>query len=168
MTESKLRLRRCCFTGHRPEKLHETEEIIKAALERSIKAAITDGFSVFISGVARGVDIWAAEIVLRLRAEGLPIRLNCASPYRGFEKRWSTAWQERYLRVMNSADLVRFICPAYSRDCFQKRNEWMVNHAARVIAVYHGGRGGTKNTIDYAQKNGVAVEVIGNLGGIQA
>ena len=42
-------------------------------------------------------------------------------------------------------------------SCFQIRNEWMVNHAARVIAVFNGEKSGTKNTIDYAVKVGVPV-----------
>jgi uncharacterized phage-like protein YoqJ len=58
---------------------------------------------------------------------------------------------------MKQADLVRFICPSYSRDCFQRRNEWMVDHAARVIAVYNGESGGTRNTVAYAKRNGVPV-----------
>ena len=41
-----------------------------AALEEKIREAIDDGFVTFISGMAWGVDIWAAEIVLRLKAEG--------------------------------------------------------------------------------------------------
>ena len=58
---------------------------------------------------------------------------------------------------MSNADLVRYISNRYSRDCFQKRNEWMVNHSARVIAVYNGQSSGTKNTIDYAHRQGVPV-----------
>ena len=107
--------------------------------------------------MARGVDLWAAEKVLALRDEGAAIRLICASPYRGFENRWSQEWQERYQSVMERADMVRFICAAYSRDCFRRRNEWMVDHSARVIAVYNGGAGGTRNTVEYAQRHGVPV-----------
>lgn len=109
--------------------------------------------------MARGVDLWAAEIVLALRDEGAAIRLICASPYKGFEERWNREWQERYGKVIERADLVRFICPGYSRDCFQRRNEWMVNHSARVIAVYNGGPGGTRNTVEYAKRCGVAVVI---------
>ena len=84
-SEKELRLHRCCFTGHRPEKLDQPERVIVAALEREIRAAVDDGFVTFISGMARGVDIWAAEIVLRLKADGLPIHLICASPYQGLD-----------------------------------------------------------------------------------
>lgn len=159
MTEQELRKHRACFTGHRLEKLTQPEAVIIAGLEREIRNAIADGFVTFISGMARGVDIWAAEIVLRLRSEGQPIRLICASPFRGFESSWSADWQRRYNFVMEQADLVRYICPNYSRACFQIRNEWMVDHSARVIAVFNGERGGTKNTIDYARKNGTMVYV---------
>ena len=52
---------------------------------------------------------------------------------------------------------MRNVCEGYSRACFQIRNEWMVNHSSRVIAVFNGEMGGTKNTIDYASKIGVPV-----------
>ena len=157
MIEQELRQHRCCFTGHRPEKLGVSEAVVVAGLKKEIRTAIADGFQTFISGMARGVDLWAADIVLSLRDEGAAIRLICASPYQGFEVRWSREWQERYRQVMERADLVRFICQEYSRDCFQRRNEWMVDHSARVIAAYNGQPGGTRNTIRYAQIKGIPV-----------
>ena len=107
--------------------------------------------------MARGVDIWAAEIVLRLRDDGLPIHLICASPFEGFERSWEQSWKQRYADVMRKADLVKYICKNYSRACFQIRNEWMVDRSARVIAVFNGSLGGTKNTIRYAHDNHVEV-----------
>ena len=160
MTESEKRLHRVCFTGHRPEKLTQSPDYVKAELEKEILIAIEDGFNVFVTGMARGVDIWAAEIVLQLRDSGMPIRLICASPYDGFETSWSLEWQKKYAAIMAKADLIRFICDGYSHACFQIRNEWMVNHSARVIAVFNGEKSGTKNTIDYAQKTGVPIRII--------
>lgn len=155
-TEAEKRIHRACFTGHRPEKLQQTEKEICKGLEQEIRKAIDSGIYVFITGMARGVDIWAAEIVLRLRNEGQNVKLICAGPYEGFERGWSHDWQQRYNAVLRSADLVRFICPGYSRACFQIRNEWMVDHSALVIAVFNGQPSGTKNTIDYAKRKGVA------------
>ena len=136
------------------------ESVVISGLEREIRKAIDDGFTVFISGMARGVDIWAAEIVLHLRDEGFPIYLIAASPYRGFENMWSSEWKSRYAAVMANADIARFISPCYDRGCFQRRNEWMVDHSARVIAVFNGEKGGTKNTIDYADLHGIPVVTI--------
>ena len=157
MTEQEKRQHRCCFTGHRPEKLSWPQNDVIAWLEAEILKAIDDGFVTFISGMARGVDIWAAEIVLWLRDEGKPIHLICASPFEGFERSWSEDWKRRYAEVMRRADVVKFVCKGYSRDCFQIRNEWMVDRSARVIAVYNGEPGGTRNTISYATKMGKRV-----------
>ena len=157
MTEQEKRKKRCCFTGHRSEKLNRPEGEIISWLEAEIRKAIDDGFVTFISGMARGVDIWAAEIVLRLRDEGLPIQLICASPFEGFERSWDDNWKRRYADVMRKADLVKYICKSYNRACFQIRNEWMVDRSARVIAVFNGQAGGTKNTIRYAQSKGIEV-----------
>ena len=107
-TEAEKRMHRCCFTGHRPEKLQAPEGVVTAALEKEIRQAIADGFNVFITGMARGVDIWAAEIVLRLRDAGEAVRLICACPYQGFERGWKQSWQERYQAILSAADLVRF------------------------------------------------------------
>ena len=58
---------RVCFTGHRPEKLNISERKVKELLKTAIIDAINDGYITFISGMARGIDIWSAEIVLELK-----------------------------------------------------------------------------------------------------
>lgn len=156
-SEQELRLHRCCFTGHRPEKLHLSEQEVKSKLETEIRQAITDGYTTFISGMARGVDIWAAQIVLRLRANNPAIHLIAAVPYKGFESRWAKKWQDEYNFILEYADLVRYICKDYSMASFQIRNEWMVDRSSRVIAVYNGESGGTKNTIDYAKHHKIDI-----------
>lgn len=157
-SESEMRKHRCCFTGHRPDKLTVSEQAVICALEHEIRLAIRDGYNVYLSGMAMGTDIWAAEIIIKLRnKEGLPLKLIAASPFEGFEKRWPMEWQRRYRAVMDEADLIRFISPSYHRDCFQIRNMWMVRHSSRVIAVFNGEKGGTKNTIDYANRHGIPV-----------
>lgn len=159
-TEAEMRQHRCCFTGHRPNKLRRAEGEIIAELEEEIRTAIRCGFSVFISGMAQGIDIWAAQIVLKIRNEGCPVRLICASPFEGVEHGWQKSWQVQYNDILRQADLVRYISKEYSRFCFQWRNQWMVDHSARMIAVFTGEQGGTKNTIVYANKVGVPVRII--------
>lgn len=155
--EFQKRTHKICFTGHRPEKLVRTEEDIKKDLEIQIRRAIADDLNIFITGMARGTDIWAAQIVLKLREQGIPVKLICACPYDGFEKGWRSEWQKQYRDILEAADFVKYICENYNRSCFQIRNEWMVNHSDRVVAVFNGQKSGTKNTIDYAKKIGVPV-----------
>lgn len=160
MTETEKRTHRVCFTGHRPEKLTRSEKDIKKDLNMQIGQAISDGFNVFITGMARGVDIWAAQIVLEYRKKDRNIKLICACPYEGFETGWSHRWQKQYTDILTKADLVKYVCGEYSPSCFQIRNEWMVNHSARVIAVYDGTPGGTRNTITYSHKIGVPTVIV--------
>ena len=62
--------------------------------------------------------------------------------------------------MLDNADLVRVITSGYHAGVYQIRNEWMVNHSARVIAVFNGQPSGTKNTIDYAKNQGIPVRII--------
>ena len=157
MTESEKRMHRCCFTGHRPQKLRRTEKEIKADLESAIQQAITDGYTTFITGMAYGVDIWAGQIVVRLRKHNPALHLIAAVPFRGFDDRWATDWKQAYQELLEQADLVKYICPGYNAGAYQRRNEWMVDHSSRVIAVFSGEPSGTKNTIEYANRQAVHI-----------
>ena len=160
MEETELRKHRCCFTGHRPEKLRIGEKRLAQMLEKEIRKAAAGGFTTFITGMARGTDLVAAEIVLRLRERDGRLKLICALPHPGFGLRWSGGWTERFRYVLDQANLVRTICPCFSYDAYQIRNEWMVDHSGLVIAVFSGERGGTKNTLDYARRKGAACIII--------
>ena len=127
---------------------------------RCIECSIKDGFTTFICGMARGVDIVAAEIILKMKKGNSNLRLICALPHPDFEKRWSKDWQQRYNAILSQADYIKTVCDAFSYGAYQRRNEWMVNHSDRVIAVYSGEAGGTRNTIDYAKKQGVSLVMI--------
>ena len=149
---SDKRQHRCCFTGHRPNKLDYSENEIKPLLKTAIDNAISDGYVTFITGMAEGVDIWAAEIVLEKKKENKDLHLICAIPNPGFEKRRSQYEKERYEYIIKNADYVTTISDNYYRACYQKRNIWMVDHSSLVIAVFNGTASGTKNTVDYAKK----------------
>lgn len=157
MTELEKRLRRVCFTGHRPEKLDISEKEAKNRLRLAIQKAIDDGYTTFISGMARGIDMWAAEIVIEERKKNDEIKLICASPYEGFEKSWSFVEKHRYKTVLKRADYIKYVCEHYSRQCFQIRNVWMVDHSAKVIAAYNGASGGTRNTVRYALSKNIEI-----------
>ena len=99
--------------------------------------------------------MWAAEIVISQRKEHNDIKLVASVPFENFEQRWSRKNKEMYNRILNQADKVEYICPKFSYAAFQIRNEWMVNHSFKVVAVWNGTKGGTKNTVEYAKKCGV-------------
>ncbi len=155
-----LRQHRCCFTGHRPEKCSRDAEEIRAELGQEIDLAIENGFTTFITGMARGTDLWAGQIVMERKRQDAHLHLICAIPYPGFEKKWSEQWRSLYQRVLDASDYTKYFFQKFSYASFQVRNEWMVDHAARVIAVYNGTSGGTRNTIEYARAQGVPLRFI--------
>ena len=130
MSEQELRCHRCCFTGHRPEKLKRAETVIKKGLEEAILKAIHDGYTTFITGMARGVDIWAGQIVLRLHQNVPKLCLIVTLPYPGCDTRWTTNWRRQYAEVLKAADLVKASSPAYSTASFQK----LVGRGKRTFA----------------------------------
>ncbi len=145
----------CSFTGHRPERLNQySEEEVVNWLDQQIDAAIENGYTDFISGMQRGVDIWAAEIVLKKKNEHENIRLFAACAFPGMERQWESSWIERYNDIFKLADDHVFVRNNPGRAAFYARNEWMVDHSSRVIAVYTGAPGGTLKTIKYAESNG--------------
>ena len=159
-TEEDRRKARCCFTGHRPEKLKRPADDIKVDLENEILRAIREGYTTFITGMASGTDLWAGNIVCRLKDRFSELKLIAAIPFPEFEESWDQAWQNKYRRLLEAADCVRVIAPEYSPQAFQARNKWMVDRSSRVIAVYNGQPGGTRNTIQYARQKGIEVRCL--------
>lgn len=161
MAESK-KLHRCCFTGHRPDKLMDgaydcTEEAC-AYLDREIDKAIADGFRTFITGMCPGIDVLAGEIVLAKKATHPEIRLIAAMPYPRFAFNWE-GWGDRVRSLAQHADYVYCVSPRYTgKSVFQTRNEFMVDHSARLIAYWDGTPGGTWNTIRYARTTGIDIK----------
>lgn len=142
----------CCFTGHRPEKLKADEETIRKDLKTAIENAIENGYTTFITGMAPGVDTWAAQEVIEQKEKNESIKLVCAVPFEGVESKRTDQEKTDFKAIISNADEVEYICPHYTRWCFQARDRWMVDRASLVIAVYNGTAGGTKITVDYAEK----------------
>ena len=65
------------------------------------------------------------------------------------------------MRILQDADYTMTVSEHYFRACYQRRNEFMVDHSSLVIAVWNGAPSGTQNTINYAKKRGVkAINII--------
>ena len=160
MSENEKRAKRCCFTGHRPEKLKLPEKIICDRLSQAIESAIDRGKTTFICGMARGIDLWAGQAVIEMKMKYPELKLICAAPFVGFERQWSMSWQQIYTFVLTHADYKVAISKRYDPGCFQRRNEWMVNHSSLMIAAYNGERGGTRNTIQFAKACGIPIHNI--------
>lgn len=161
-----------CFTGHRPQHLKcgFDEGNLACIKIKSQLLKITRGLiekknvTKFISGLAAGTDMWAAESVLELKEEYPNIILEAAIPCRSQPNVWRDSLRKRHNEILRQCDTVTLLQEEYTPDCMMKRNIYMVNNSDFVVAVWNGGRhGGTANTIRYAKKSGKPVYCIDAL-----
>lgn len=158
----------CAFTGHRPKsfpwKYNEAARecvLLKKLLTLQIAALADQGVTDFLSGMALGVDLWSAQIVLDLQEKYPAIRLHCILPCEEQEIKWATSAQEQYHAILKQADNVVYLSQKYTPDCMLERNRYLVDHASILLAVYNGTqRSGTGATVRYAQKQGREIFII--------
>lgn len=140
------------FSGYRPEKINENIESIKLQLQEVVLRSIDDGFDTFITGMADGFDIYAAQCVLDIKKEKPHINLVCALP---FERARGTG--VAYEEIIAQADEVVTLSNPSNRGAYYVRNEFMVDNCSLLTCYYDGRYGGTEYTVDYAIKKGVEV-----------
>ena len=160
--------RTCCFTGHRPDKLPWGEDEtdprclrLKESIVRAVEDAYVSGVRHFITGMARGIDLYCAEAVLELRKAEGDILLECARPCETQADSWPAAERARYMSILDRCNYETLVQHNYDRFCMLRRNRYMVDRSSRLIAVYNGApRGGTYQTLAYAMKKGLTVHTI--------
>lgn len=140
-------------TGHRPEKLGGyTEAVATRLLDLARAVLVRHAPSKVISGMALGWDT-----ALALAALDLGIPLVAAVPFAGQERKWPVLAQEVYRAILARAEVVVVCEGGYAPWKLQKRNEWMVDNAQALIALWDGSDGGTANCIRYAAPLGIRI-----------
>ena len=154
----------CAFTGHRENKLpwrgDEQDERclrLKQCIFDAAEAVYRGGVRHYICGMANGCDFYFAEAVLQLRGEHPEITLEAAIPCEGQAAHWTAAQRKRYDRLVAECDYCTVIAREYSRECMLRRNRYMVDASAYLIAAYNGSPGGTRSTLLYAMRQGLQI-----------
>lgn len=160
-----------CFTGHRPKKENDplfgydyrSEGNVRMllALRDIVEYYIYHGAITFITGMALGVDMWAARLLFALKEQYPHIKVHayvpCHEQYAGWPAQTIAEWHS----IIEQCDKVVYVTEqTYTPACMQQRNEAMVNSADLTIAVWNGDNGGTKNCVNYAVSQRVPVAVL--------
>lgn len=145
------------ITGHRPEKINNWQFV-----EHQLLTAFQDfKTDLVIQGMAAGVDLVAAKCAYRA---GIPFW--CAKPWKTHKGRmggsmgYAVSWESFYDQALQHAEKVIDVTDYENYPgawIYQKRNEWMVDNADMVIAVWDGSSGGTANCVKYAKKKEVPI-----------
>ena len=141
--------RTAAFTGHRTY-CGQAD----ALLGRLLEQLYGRGFRTFLSGMAVGFDLAAAEAVAALRVRHPDVRLVAVVPFRGQERRFRSADRTRWERIVAEADAVEFLAEGYHPGCYAVRNRHLVARASLVVAWYDGSPGGTQYTVREALRGG--------------
>ena len=165
--------RACAITGHRPSrfKFKYSEDY---ALCKKIKANMLEVFRKlhdekevrrFYVGGALGVDMWAGELILRLKEQpGYgDIELVVVLPFEGHDSKWDERSKRRMDFLLRMCSDCVVIGKEDCRENYIKRNCYMVDHADYLVAVYDNERNlrsGTMQTVRYAQNKGITISFV--------
>ncbi|WP_302604242.1 SLOG family protein [uncultured Alistipes sp.] len=141
------------FTGHRTYCGEAA-----AALQRAVETLYAEGCRTFLSGMAAGFDMAAAETVLACRDRLPGLRLVAVVPFEGHINRFSNSDRERFGRIVAAADETTVLSARYHRGVYMQRNDYLVSHAARLVAWFDGSPGGTFYTLCRALQAGRRID----------
>ena len=151
----------CCFTGHRPDKLPWGLDegapecaALKRSLSRELEELYSRGYRHFISGMAMGCDLYFAEAALDLRKRYPDVAVEGAVPCPTQAQKWPERLRRRRQLILNACDLETVVQQHYDRFCMHRRDRYMVDRSAAVLAVFDGTPGGTQYTLNYAMDKG--------------
>ena len=154
----------CCFTGHRASKLpwgfNEADERclrLKTGIADAVEAVYSSGVRHFICGMANGADFYFCEAALSLRNQMKTLTIEAAIPWEGQSSGWPKAEKLRYDGLVSGCDFQTLVGREYTQDCMMRRNRYMVDSSAVLIAAYSGMSGGTMRTLLYAMRQGLEI-----------
>jgi uncharacterized phage-like protein YoqJ len=134
---------------------------LKRRLDKALERAYDRGYRHFVCGMARGCDLYFAEAVLALREKRPGVTLEGARPCETQADAWPEDERRRYQEILDQCDFETLVQHHYDRFCMMRRNRYLVDRTARMIAVYDGmPKGGTAQTLSYALRKGLEIDIL--------
>lgn len=152
------RVKSVAFTGHRQERITTDRNTLSTELYRTISELYQQGYTTYLTGMAQGFDLLAAEAVWQFRNDThADIRLIAVIPFRTQFGRFSPEDKHRYIRITSVAECI-ILSDDYYRGCFHRRNDYLIDNAAVVVAYYdQTPSGGTHYTVQQAIHRGMNI-----------
>ena len=140
------------FSGHRSYVENQNSK-----LEQTIERLYNEGYTIFMSGMADGFDLAAAEAVLQLKRRLPDIKLHCIIPFKGHIYTLSRRAQARYKVVREAADVVIELAERRDERSYFVRNDYLIDKADALLCYYSGKRSGTGYTVKKAIKKCIKI-----------
>lgn len=155
---------RVAVTGHRPERWKTEDE--RRTVRKALRAMLDElRPTMLISGMCRGVDLWAVEwCVSGMNTNTL---LRAVYPFAGYDRLWDKRDRDHVRFLIGEAAAYNVLesevtLPGNASPtvCYHRRDRYVVDECQALLAVYDGGPGGTKYTVDYARKVGREIRMV--------
>ena len=141
-----------CVSGHRTIE----KDLNKPKLKLIFEKLILMGIDTFLIGMAIGFDTLCFQILEELRRK-YKIKIIACIPCPSQADKFNQEQKKEYDRLVSVADDKIVLSQEYTPSCMQKRNIFMVDNSACVVCYLNKKKGGTFNTVRYANKKGVPV-----------
>ncbi len=161
------------ITGHRPQSLGGFKAYtLHSRIKKVMKDYIVENKpEVVITGMALGVDQWAAQI-----CEKAKIPFIAAVPFKQQSVRWPQNSVSEYNRLLKKAENIIYVDreigyvkgqpDIYKKDKLFNRNKWMVDQMEQydvLLAVLRPNgwqKSGTAHCVNDARNKGIKIQVI--------
>ena len=160
----------CSFTGHRPKSFsfgYDENSVEFLELKNKIKNTVIQvcnaGCRTFYCGMAEGADLWCAEVVLELKDQyDPPLEICPVIPFLAQPVTMTKKNQIRYRMIMDASERKYLVSSNFTKNCYQKRNYYLVDSADALIAVFDetNSKSGTAQTVRYAKRKEKQIFII--------
>ena len=117
----------------------------------------------FLSGVDRGTEQYACEIILNLKMDYPRTTLECIIPYERQAVHWTERQRDRYFSIIEHCDNGIELQSHYTSDCRKSQDKYMLRQSDYLLAVWDGKKRRTAAVISEAKSRGLRVISINPL-----
>lgn len=135
---------------------------IKTAITTVVQKYIREGEKDFIIGCATGIDAWVAEEVIRQGG-----RIHLYVSHRNFARNWPEQKVEKFHAIVEHATSYKIATHnPYEPWITQKHSAALVDKCTRLVIIWKGTAGNTRDCLAYAEQNSKHITAIDPIRGI--
>lgn len=160
------------ITGYKPFELNifkndEKEvKMIQLYFEDKLKQYIDEGLEWVIISGQLGIELWVAEVVIRMKKQ-YPIKLAIIPPFLNHDEKWNDVNKLYYSEIKSLADFVTstYDAPYDGGYMFREATQFILNHTEGTIIFYDEiNEASPKYTmqalIDFTEKNNYNMDIV--------
>lgn len=127
-------------------------EVLSEEIETIILKYYSQGYTYFMSGMAIGFDLLAAEAVIRLQPLYSGLKLIAAIPFPEHSKHYNDEDKRRYENILQQCEATILVNLEKHWGSYQRGVDFLIDQSSCIIAYFDGiRRGSTEYTVEHAK-----------------